>query len=159
MHWIATRLKHHHKNSPVAFFVRINMNDLVYFFFTRVLMIVKHLKLEIMRTVKTSKIILALLVVTCLVSCSIEKIADDLLATECDDLDRFGEASIALGFYQKALENYAENQSAENCQELKESGAEYIDAVERYRDCTPDGNAEIDSELNEAKAALANLEC
>lgn len=108
---------------------------------------------------KISKTIVALLVVACFASCSLDNMAEDLMDPECDALDRFGEASIALGLYKKALENYAENQSTENCKELKESGTEYIDAVEKYRECIPDGSTEIDSELEEAKAALANLEC
>ena len=92
-------------------------------------------------------------------SCSMENLAEDLLDNECDSIDLFGEAAIALGFYEKALKAYAEDQSSESCQELKAMGIEYINVIDAYRSCVPDGNVEIDSELDKAKAALADLDC
>ena len=89
-------------------------------------------------------------------SCSLIKNTDSY---KCNSMDLFGEASIALGFYEKALNAYSEDQSTENCKELKVSGNEYIEAVEAYRNCVPDGNAEIDDELDGAKTALANTDC
>lgn len=92
-------------------------------------------------------------------SCSILMQGEDVLDKKCDSMGLFEEASIALGFYQRALNDYAEDQSADNCKELKASGMEYIDAIEAYRKCEPDGNTDNDSELDQAKVALADLDC
>ena len=92
-------------------------------------------------------------------SCSILKQAEDLHDNECDSMDLFGEASIALGFYETALNAYAEEQSAENCQELKTSGNDYINAVEKYIECSEEGDEQVKGELKIAEAAIADLDC
>ena len=89
-------------------------------------------------------------------SCSVEKLID---AFECDSGNLFAEALVEKTFYQEALDAYAENQSAENCQELKISGNAYVIAVEGYLECSKEGDEEIKRELKEAKNALVNLGC
>ena len=89
-------------------------------------------------------------------SCSLEKLADSL---GCDADAFFEEARVEKIFYQEALNAYAEEQSIENCQELKNSGNDYIDAVQKYIDCSEEGDEQIKRELKEAESVLANLEC
>lgn len=89
-------------------------------------------------------------------SCSVEKLID---AFECDSENLFTEALVERDFYQEALNAYVEDQSAENCNELKTSGSMYVTAVEKYIECSEKGDAEIKRELKEAKKALAEIGC
>lgn len=89
-------------------------------------------------------------------SCSIEKLADSL---GCNADGFFEEALVEKTFYQEALEAYALDQSSENCQELKASGNQYINAVQKYIDCSEEGDEQVKRELKEAESALADLEC
>jgi len=110
-----------------------------------------------MKVLKTKLILIcgiALMLATS--SCSVEKLID---AFECDSSSLFSEASVEKIFYQEALEAYAEDQSGENCQELKSSGNAYITAVEKYIECSEEGDVEIKRELKEAKKALSELGC
>ena len=89
-------------------------------------------------------------------ACSIEKLTDTL---KCDSEPLFNEAKVEQIFYQEALDAYAKEQSMDNCQELKTSGNDYINAVQKYIDCSEEGDEQVKRELKEAKRALADLEC
>lgn len=89
-------------------------------------------------------------------SCSIEKLTDSF---GCDSESLFSKASVEKTFYQEALDVYAEEQSAENCQELRNSGFDYIQAVEKYLDCIEEGDEAVKRELKDAEKALADLDC
>lgn len=90
------------------------------------------------------------------ISCSVEKLTDSF---GCDSESLFSKASVEKTFYQEALNAYSVEQSAENCQELKKSGFDYIQAVQRYIDCSKEGDEAVRRELKEAEKALADLEC
>jgi len=89
-------------------------------------------------------------------SCSIEKLADSL---GCDSDSLFSKALVEKTFYQEALNAYAQEQSAGNCQELRNSGSDYIQAVEAYLDCSAEGDEAVKRELKDAEQALADLDC
>jgi hypothetical protein len=89
-------------------------------------------------------------------SCSVEKLADSL---GCDSDSLFSKAKVEKTFYQEALNAYDEVQSTENCQELRKSGFDYIQAVETYLDCSAEGDEAVKRELKEAEKALVDLEC
>lgn len=89
-------------------------------------------------------------------SCSVEKLADSF---GCDSGGLFSKASVEKIFYQEALDAYAAEQSVENCQELKNSGLDYIRAVEQYLDCSQEGDETTKRELKDAEKALSNLAC
>jgi len=89
-------------------------------------------------------------------SCSLEKLADSL---ECDSGSLFSKASVEKTFYQEALNAYAQEQSAANCQELRNSGNDYINAVNKYLDCTKEGDEATKRELKDAEKALSDLDC
>jgi len=113
---------------------------------------------------KTRKTIVQLLMTwACLLvfttSCSVENIVEDLLALECNSEERFDEVLKATSLYQQAINAYAQEQNTANCQALKASGDAYIEAIEIYRNCDPDNNSDFDNELDEAKAALADIDC
>lgn len=110
-----------------------------------------------MKTIMTKfRTIGALFIVLLISSCSVEKLADSFA---CNADGFFEEALVEKTFYQEALNAYAEEQSVENCQELKSSGNDYINAVENYIDCSQEGDEEIKRELKEAEKALADLTC
>lgn len=102
------------------------------------------------------KIIGCLIAIMMTGSCSVEKLTDSL---RCDSEGLFSKASVEKTFYQEALDAYAEEQSVENCQELRNSGFDYIQAVEKYLDCTQEGDEVVKRELKDAKKALADLDC
>lgn len=89
-------------------------------------------------------------------SCSVEKLAESL---GCDSEGLFSKALVEKTFYQEALDAYAEDQSAENCQELRSSGNDYIKAVNTYLDCSKEGDEATQRELKDAEKALADLDC
>ena len=89
-------------------------------------------------------------------ACSVEKLTDSF---GCDSESLFSKATVDKTFYQEALNAYAEEQSSENCQELKNSGSDYIQAVQKYIDCSEAGDEAVRRELKEAEKALADLEC
>lgn len=89
-------------------------------------------------------------------ACSLDKLTDSF---ECDSESLFSKASVEKTFYQEALNAYAEEQSVQNCQELRNSGSDYIQAVEKYLDCIEEGDEAVKRELKDAEKALANLEC
>lgn len=89
-------------------------------------------------------------------ACSVEKLTNSL---RCDSESLFSKASVEKTFYQEALNAYAQEQSADNCQELKKSGSDYIRAVEKYIDCSEEGDEAVRRELKEAEKALADLDC
>lgn len=103
--------------------------------------------------IKTIGYVIAILMAS---SCSVEKLTDSL---KCDSESLFSKASVEKTFYQEALNAYAEEQSAENCQELKNSGFDYIQAIEKYLNCIEEGDEAVKRELKDAEKALANLEC
>ena len=110
-----------------------------------------------MNTLKTKLILLSSIAFILLAnSCSVEKLIESL---ECDSRSLFEEALVEKTFYQEALNAYAEDQNAENCQELRTSGSAYIQAVEEYIECSKEGDEEIKRELKEAKKALTDLGC
>lgn len=102
------------------------------------------------------KTIMCITAITMTSSCSIEKLTDSL---RCDSESLFSKASVEKTFYQEALNAYNQEQNAENCQELKNSGFDYTQAVEAYLDCSEAGDETTKRELKEAEKALANLEC
>ena len=103
-------------------------------------------------------VIFGALMFVCNASCSVLN-SGAKSDTGCNSVDLYGEAAIATGFYQQALDAYAEEQSAENCKELQASGNEYIKALEAYRDCVPEDKVTNDNQIKVAKAALADLDC
>lgn len=120
-------------------------------------MIVKQLKQQIMKTKKNKiQLLGCFLVLVLTTSCSIEKLADSF---ECDSAPLFEEARVEKIFYQEALDAYAQEQSADNCKELKASGSDYINAVQKYIDCSKEGDEQVKRELKDAEKVLADLEC
>jgi len=89
-------------------------------------------------------------------SCSIEKLADSL---KCDAAPLLEEANVEKIFYQEAFDAYNQEQSVDNCQELKNSGRDYINAVQQYIDCSEAGDEQIKREQKDAEKVIANLEC
>lgn len=89
-------------------------------------------------------------------SCSIEKLADSL---KCDPAPLLQEANVEKIFYEEALEAYNQDQSTGNCQELKNSGSDYISAVQQYIDCSEAGDEQIKREQRDAEKVVADLEC
>jgi hypothetical protein len=89
-------------------------------------------------------------------ACSVEKLTDSL---RCDSEGLFSKALVDKTFYQEALNAYAQEQSVENCQELRTSGFDYIQAVQKYIDCSDEGDEAVRRELKEAEKALADLDC
>lgn len=89
-------------------------------------------------------------------SCSLDKLTDSF---ECDSESLFSKASVEKTFYQEALNAYTKEESVENCQELKNSGLDFIQAVESYLDCKKEGDETTKRELKEAEKALADLDC
>ena len=113
--------------------------------------------INIMKTINT-KIQFSVCFLTLILtsSCSLNKLAESF---ECNADALFEEARVEKIFYQEALDAYSQEQSAENCQELKISGNDYINAVQTYIDCSEEGDEQVKRELKEAKAAIADLEC
>ncbi len=110
-----------------------------------------------MKTMKTKLQWLGCFLALMLTSaCSVEKLTDSL---RCDSAPLFKEAKVEHIFYQEALDAYAKEQSAAHCQELKTSGNDYIKAVQKYIDCSEEGDEAVKRELKDTKKALANLEC
>ena len=110
-----------------------------------------------MKTIKNKiQLLGCLLMLIVTTSCSVEKLTDSF---KCDSAPLFEEARVEKIFYQEALDAYAEEQSVDNCQELKISGNDYINAVQKYIDCSEKGDEEVKRELKEAEKALADLEC
>jgi len=97
-----------------------------------------------------------LMAISMTTSCSIEKLADSL---GCDSGELFSKALVEKTFYQEALNAYAQDQSSENCQELRNSGSDYVQAVNAYLDCSAEGDEATKRELKEAEKALADLDC
>lgn len=104
-------------------------------------------------SIKTTVGILAIIITN---ACSVEKLTDSL---RCDSEGLFSKASVEKTFYQEALNAYAKEQSTTNCQELRKSGSDYLRAVEKYIDCSEEGNEAVRRELKEAEKALADLDC
>lgn len=106
---------------------------------------------------KTALIIIASGLLWLSTACSVENLVDKL--TDCDKDALFKDAVVEKTFYQNALDAYATDQSKTNCDEMKVSGNAYVKAVQKYIDCSGEGNAQIKQELNDAKNALAELNC
>lgn len=89
-------------------------------------------------------------------SCSVEKLADSF---KCDSGNLLSKANVEKTFYHEALDAYTADQSTANCQELKNSGGDYKNAVNLYLDCNEAGDEAVKRELKEAEKVLADLEC
>ena len=91
------------------------------------------------------------------VACSVDKLIEKL--DDCDENALFEDAMVEKAFYQNAVDAYASEQSKENCNELKVSGNAYVNAVQKYIDCSNEGKAQIKQELKDAKNALSEWNC
>jgi len=110
-----------------------------------------------MKTVKSKiQLLGCFLVLILTTSCSVEKLADSF---KCDSAPLLEEANVEKIFYQEALDAYTQEQSVDNCKELKSSGNDYINAVQKYIDCSEAGDEQIKREQKDAEKAIANLEC
>lgn len=89
-------------------------------------------------------------------SCSVEKLTDSF---KCDSAPLLVEANVDKIFFQEALDAYTQEQSVDNCQELKTSSNDYVKAIQKYIDCSEAGDEQVKRELKDAKKVLADLEC
>lgn len=89
-------------------------------------------------------------------SCSIEKLTDSL---GCDATSLLSKATVEKTFYQEALNAYMTDQNVANCQELRNSGSDYVSAVNQYLDCNETGDEAVKRELKDAEKILSDLDC
>lgn len=89
-------------------------------------------------------------------SCSLEKLTESL---DCDSAGLLSKADVEKIFYQEALNAYMGDQSTANCQELRTSGSDYIQAVNSYLNCVSTGDEAVKRERKDAEKVLADLQC